>query len=76
VADKRVRQTQEALKNQEHVGPIDGALGPQTRQAFRAVQSSNGLKQVADTNTTSWAGKAQVGDTVRVPYPLLLFLNT
>jgi Putative peptidoglycan binding domain len=41
-----VRQAQEALKNQGHdPGPIDGVMGPQTRQALRAFQSSNGLKQ-------------------------------
>jgi hypothetical protein len=41
-----IRQAQEALKNQGHdPGPIDGVMGPQTRQALRAFQSSNGLKQ-------------------------------
>jgi hypothetical protein len=41
-----VRQAQEALKSQGHdPGPVDGVMGPQTRQALRAFQSSNGLKQ-------------------------------
>jgi Putative peptidoglycan binding domain len=41
-----IRQVQEALKSQGHdPGPIDGVMGPQTRQALRAFQSSNGLKQ-------------------------------
>jgi murein L,D-transpeptidase YcbB/YkuD len=41
-----IRQAQEALKSQGHdPGPIDGVMGPQTRQALRAFQSSNGLKQ-------------------------------
>jgi len=41
-----IRQAQEALKNQGHdPGPLDGVMGPQTRQALRAFQSSNGLKQ-------------------------------
>jgi Putative peptidoglycan binding domain len=41
-----IRQAQEALKNQGHdPGPIDGVMGPQTRQALRTFQSSNGLKQ-------------------------------
>lgn len=41
-----VRQVQEALKNQGHdPGPIDGVMGSQTRQALRAFQSKNGLKQ-------------------------------
>lgn len=49
-----VRQAQEALKNQGHdPGPIDGVLGSQTRQALRAFQSKNGLKQtgVLDAET-------------------------
>jgi peptidoglycan hydrolase-like protein with peptidoglycan-binding domain len=41
-----IQQAQEALKNQGHdPGPIDGIMGPQTRQALREFQSSNGLKQ-------------------------------
>ena len=41
-----VRLAQEALKNQGHdPGPIDGVMGSQTRQALRAFQSKNGLKQ-------------------------------
>jgi peptidoglycan hydrolase-like protein with peptidoglycan-binding domain len=41
-----VQQAQEALKNQGHdPGPIDGVMGSQTRQALRAFQSKNGLKQ-------------------------------
>jgi hypothetical protein len=41
-----VRQAQEALKAQGHdPGPIDGVMGPQTRQALREFQSSNGLEQ-------------------------------
>ena len=41
-----IRQAQEALKSQGHdPGPIDGVMGPQTRQALRAFQSSKGLKQ-------------------------------
>jgi hypothetical protein len=49
-----VRQAQEALKDQGHdPGPIDGVLGSQTRQALRAFQSKNGLKQtgVLDAET-------------------------
>jgi hypothetical protein len=41
-----IRQAQEALKNQGHdPGPIDGVMGPQTREALKAFQTSNGLKQ-------------------------------
>jgi peptidoglycan hydrolase-like protein with peptidoglycan-binding domain len=41
-----IRKAQEALKNQGHdPGPIDGVMGPQTRQALTAFQSSNGLRQ-------------------------------
>jgi peptidoglycan hydrolase-like protein with peptidoglycan-binding domain len=50
-----IRQVQEALKNQgQNPGPIDGIMGPQTRQALRAFQSKNGLKQTGtlDAETT------------------------
>ncbi|MGH7798699.1 MAG: peptidoglycan-binding domain-containing protein [Candidatus Binatia bacterium] len=41
-----VRQAQEALKNQgQNPGPIDGIMGPQTRQALRGFQKANGLTQ-------------------------------
>lgn len=41
-----IRQAQEALKAQGHdPGPIDGVMGPQTSQALREFQSSNGLQQ-------------------------------
>ncbi|HXV81017.1 MAG TPA: peptidoglycan-binding domain-containing protein [Candidatus Binatia bacterium] len=41
-----IRQAQQALKAQGHdPGPIDGLMGPQTRQALREFQSSNGLQQ-------------------------------
>ena len=41
-----VRQVQEALKNQgQNPGPIDGIMGPRTRQALRAFQGENALKQ-------------------------------
>jgi hypothetical protein len=43
---QEIQKAQEALKNQGHdPGPIDGVMGPQTRQALRAFQNSNGLKQ-------------------------------
>lgn len=41
-----VRQAQQALKNQgQDPGPIDGIMGPQTRQALRGFQKANGLEQ-------------------------------
>ena len=41
-----VRQVQESLKNQgQNPGPIDGIMGPQTRQALRQFQKTNGLPQ-------------------------------
>lgn len=41
-----IREAQQALKAQGHdPGPIDGLMGPQTRQALREFQSSNGLQQ-------------------------------
>jgi len=41
-----VRQAQAALKNHgQHPGPIDGIVGPQTRQALKQFQKANGLEQ-------------------------------
>lgn len=41
-----VKHAQEALKSAGHdPGPIDGKIGPQTRQALKAFQGSNGLKE-------------------------------
>jgi peptidoglycan hydrolase-like protein with peptidoglycan-binding domain len=49
-----VRQGQEALKNQgQDPGPIDGIMGPRTRQALRAFQSKNGLKQTGTLDTAN-----------------------
>lgn len=46
MGQQEIQQAQEALKNQGHdPGPIDGIMGAQTRQALRAFQSKNGLKQ-------------------------------
>lgn len=43
---QNIREAQEALKNQgQDPGPIDGIMGPKTRQALRAFQSKHGLKQ-------------------------------
>lgn len=40
------KKAQEALKNKGHdPGSIDGIIGPQTRQAIRAFQNANGLKE-------------------------------
>jgi peptidoglycan hydrolase-like protein with peptidoglycan-binding domain len=41
-----IRQVQVALKNQgQYRGPIDGIMGPRTRQAVREFQKVNGLEQ-------------------------------
>ena len=56
VGQQDVRQAQEALKNQGHdPGPVDGIMGFQTRQALKAFQSKNGLKQTGllDAETKS-----------------------
>ena len=56
IGQQDVRQAQEALKNQGHdPGPVDGIMGSQTRQALRAFQSKNGLKQTGmlDAETKS-----------------------
>jgi hypothetical protein len=54
-----VKQAQEALKSAGHdPGPIDGKMGPQTRQALKAFQSSNGLKETGslDAETSKKLG--------------------
>jgi hypothetical protein len=44
-----IRKAQEALKKHGHnPGSIDGIVGPQTRAAIRAFQSSSGLKQTGN----------------------------
>ena len=41
-----VKKAQEALKNKGHnPGSIDGVMGSQTRQAIKAFQKANGLKE-------------------------------
>jgi peptidoglycan hydrolase-like protein with peptidoglycan-binding domain len=69
---QEIRQVQEALKNQGHdPGPVDGVMGPQTRQALRAFQSSNGLKQTGmldpetkqKLNIENSSGRATPGGT-------------
>ena len=41
-----VKKVQEALKNKGHnPGSIDGVMGSQTRQAIKAFQKANGLKE-------------------------------
>ena len=42
----QVKQAQEALKTEGlHPGPVDGVVGPRTRQALRAYQARTGLPQ-------------------------------
>jgi len=42
----RVKVAQEALKNKGHdPGPIDGVVGPKTREAIKQFQSASGLKE-------------------------------
>jgi len=41
-----IKKAQEALKNKGHdPGSMDGVMGQQTRQAIRAFQKDNGLKE-------------------------------
>ena len=54
-----VRQVQEALKAQGHdPGPIDGVMGPQTKEALRAYQRSQNLTETGrlDSQTAEKLG--------------------
>jgi peptidoglycan hydrolase-like protein with peptidoglycan-binding domain len=64
-----IKQAQEALKNKGHdPGPIDGILGPQTRQAIRAFQGSNNLKQSGNLDAeTSKALGVEKGSAMGSP---------
>lgn len=58
-ATQDVKNAQEALKNKGHdPGSMDGVIGPQTRQAIKAFQSANGLKETGrlDPETTEKLG--------------------
>lgn len=57
-ADK-VKKVQEALKEKGHdPGPVDGILGPQTREALKAFQMANGLSATGqiDAQTSAKLG--------------------
>jgi Putative peptidoglycan binding domain len=46
-----IKEAQEALKDKGHdPGSIDGRMGPKTREAIRAFQSSNGLQATGSLN--------------------------
>jgi Putative peptidoglycan binding domain len=46
-----IKEAQEALKDKGHdPGSIDGRMGPKTREAIRAFQSSNGLRATGSLN--------------------------
>lgn len=54
-----IKKAQEALKNKGHdPGSMDGVMGQQTRQAIRAFQKANGLKEsgVLDAETAEKLG--------------------
>jgi Putative peptidoglycan binding domain len=65
-----VKQAQEALKSKGHdPGPIDGKMGPQTRQALKAFQSSNNLKETGtlDADTAKKLGIDKGGSAAGAP---------
>lgn len=50
----RVMAVQQALKDEGHdPGPIDGLMGPRTRQALRAFQTAEGLPETGRTDTAT-----------------------
>jgi murein L,D-transpeptidase YcbB/YkuD len=54
-----IKKAQEALKNKGHnPGSVDGVMGQQTRQAIRAFQKANGLKEsgILDAETAEKLG--------------------
>lgn len=56
---EQVKVAQEALKNKGHdPGPIDGVVGPRTREAIKQFQSASGLKETGrlDTETAQKLG--------------------
>jgi rare lipoprotein A len=51
----QVKQAQEALKVEGlHPGPVDGVVGPRTRQALRAYQARAGLPQTGVLDDTTF----------------------
>ncbi len=55
----RIRRVQEALKNEGHdPGPIDGVMGPKTKEALREYQKQENLQQTGrlDRETLSKLG--------------------
>ncbi len=48
LTEDQIKQAQEALKMEGfHPGPVDGVVGPRTRQALRAYQAREGLPQTS-----------------------------
>ncbi len=63
-SDDNVKQVQEALKSQGHdPGPVDGVMGPKTRQALRAFQKSKNMQASGqlDSQTASALGVSTSG---------------
>jgi peptidoglycan hydrolase-like protein with peptidoglycan-binding domain len=61
-----IKKAQEALKDKGHdPGSMDGVVGPKTRQAIKAFQSANGLKETGalDPDTAQKLGVEKRGDT-------------
>jgi len=51
----QIKQAQESLKAEGlHPGPVDGVVGPRTRQALRAYQAREGLPQTGDLDDTTF----------------------
>lgn len=63
-SQQNIKQVQEALKSQGHdPGPVDGVMGPNTRQALRSFQKSKNLQATGqlDSATASALGVSTSG---------------
>lgn len=64
-ADPQVRQVQQALKDKGHdPGPIDGVMGPQTKQALQGFQQAQGISGAGELDQQTLAALGVQGDSL------------